>query len=399
MRLLLASSSLPFLSRGGGAQRTEWMLKALSEFAEVDCAFITPTALSSDALATLRSHCTVRAIATASDIIGPTPLGSAISAFTHAARYRWRPHAPSVAQLGSLDRYDVIVARYLQSAATFDLFGKRPLVLDVDDYDPDRVRQRLTHASFFKALTLRRALRFSEAAHHTLLPQAHALWVSNPDDRRHSALARAIVLPNLPPTPSLSAHTPPTPPDLTSQIFLMVGTLSYSANLEGARAFIERAWPQVIARFPSAEFHLIGAGLPVALRRRWARVPGVKLVGFVDDLASAYAGCLATIAPILAGGGTNIKVLESAAYARTCILTTVAHRGLGATLPAGEACLLGTRIEDLATRCLELLAAPATARTLGDNARRLVQHHHNFATFAAAVRQGCASALPRIGLA
>ncbi len=318
------------------------LLEALSSLAEVDCVFITPKPLSASSLGVLRARCSVKAILTTEEILQGQenrriyswlPLAirpPRAEAFFNAAQYRWRAHAPGVERLGSLDGYDLIVARYLQAATTFDLLGKCPLVIDVDDYDPDRLRQRIQHAGFLKKLTLRRALRYSVAAHEDSLPRADAQWIANPEDRRHPGLNDAILLPNIPYFVGGTAPIP-TPADPNSRIFLMVGTLSYSANSDGVDAFIRQAWPRVIARYPDAEFHIVGQGMSERQKARWSRVPGVKPIGFVQDLSKAYEGCLAAVAPIQAGGGTNIKVLEAAAYQRVCVLTRIAHRGFGDT--------------------------------------------------------------------
>jgi polysaccharide biosynthesis protein PslH len=406
VRILFASSSLPYPTSGGGAQRTELLLRALSEFADIDCAWITPRPLAPAHRDQLCLRYNLNHLTTTREILrdqtprglkwlADTAPGRPIRSFFDASRYRWHPHPPSVARLGSLKAYDLIVARYLQAAATFDLFGKGPpVVLDVDDYDPDRLAQRLEHSGAWKRLTLARTLQQSRHAHRRLLPQASALWVANPADLRHPELSRALVLPNIPYAPATVTTTEhPGPADPASSLFIMVGTFSYSANIDGARAFIEHVWPKVGSRYPKAEFHVIGGGLPENLRQRWAKVPGVRVLGFVENLDACYARALASVAPILAGGGTNIKVLESARHARVCILTAVAHRGFADTLPVGEACLRGESVAELADHCLSLLAQPARAAAMGDYAHRQVTRLHTYERFKKTVREGCELAL------
>lgn len=405
MRILLASSSIPFLTAGGGAQRTELLLKALEKIGAVECLFIAPAALAPAALEKLSARCNVKDVVTTEDILrtpasrkdgsiktwaGQRPVG----AFLNAGRYRWQPHAPGVERLNALGHYDLIVARYLQAACAFDLWGRQALVLDVDDYDPDRLRQRIEHAGFWKSLTLRRALRFSELAHRKYIPRAEAHWVCNPDDRRHSGLGEAIVLPNIPYLPAGAENAPaPAPPPTASQIFLMVGTMSYSANADGVEAFIRHAWPDIIKSYPQAEFHVVGQGMSADQKIGWGRVRGVKAIGFVADLREAYARCLATVAPMQAGGGTNIKVLEAGAYRRVCVVTRISHRGFESTLPDNEACLRVESVDKMTGACLRLLSEPGLAARLGVNAAHAVRQHYTAEVFNAAVRAGCERAL------
>jgi len=344
-------------------------------------------------------------------------LGGGIGSFFSAGRHRWEPYQPLVEAVGDLGRYDLVVARYLSAACMLDLFRHPRLVVDVDDYDPDRQRQRLANSGWFKRLTLRRVLRYSEAAHQHFLPKAAHCWVSNPADRRHPGLANATLLPNIPYTlpgkaelkaesselrarcselNSLPAYQLSSLPaqQLTSSAayFLFVGTLSYSANADGVDAFLRDAWPTIRAQAPQVEFHIVGQGLSARQKARWGRVAGVTPVGFVESLDAAYAGCLATVAPILAGGGTNIKVLESAAYGRVCVVTRVAHRGFEETLPADTACLRVESMGAMAEACLRLVAQPELAQSVGCEARRCVETHYTREKFSEAVREGCLEA-------
>ncbi len=404
MRILFASTNLPYPPTSGGAQRTALILRSLQELAEVDCIFLQPQIPSPDRLADLAQRCRIKLIVSTRQILEeensrifrrllPGKAGQDMEAFFNAGRFRWHPHIPSVKKLGDLGGYDLIVARYLQTAITFDLFGKRPLLLDVDDYDPDRLRLRLQSARWWDRLTVRRCLRYSEKAHARYLPRATYCWIANPHDRRHPVLSEAHVLPNIPYSLSKDNMPQPLPVNRNSRVFLMVGTMSYSANADGVDAFLKRAWPRVVTEFPGAAFHIAGGGMSDKQKERWGRVPGVKPLGFVADLADAYANCLAAVAPIEAGAGTNIKVLEAAAFGRASVLTAVAHRGLETSLPSGVASLSSTGVDGMAELCLALLREPHRAALLGREARVRVERHHGFPAFKKSIKDGCRNVL------
>lgn len=409
MRLLYISPNRLSPPISGGAQRTALLLSELRSFGSVDTVLL-PDKGPSPCFATdtrapdsriwvksteqiARDHLRARSLgAWCSGIPGA-------SAFIQAGRHRWAPYRPLIDEIGDLSRYDLVVARYLSSACILNLFRHPRLLIDVDDYDPDRLRQRITSSGWLKRLTLKRCLHFSEAAHQRFLPRAAHCWISNPADRRHPGLADASSLPNIPYFPAGLPSVSPPPlllPD-RSPVFLVVGTLSYSANSDGIDAFLRKAWPDIRASSPMAEFHIVGQGLSPAQKKRWSRVPGVKPIGFVENLDAAYANCLATIAPILAGGGTNIKVLESGAYGRACVVTAVAHRGFETTLLAGKACLRAETMKDMVEPCLRLLREPGLAERIGLAARHCVETHYTPEIFAAAVREGCARALASSG--
>lgn len=56
-------------------------------------------------------------------------------------------------------------------------------------------------------------------------------------------------------------------------------------------------------------------------------VPGVRVLGFVDDLGRLYEESLAVVTPIQSGAGTCIKVLEGVVYGRKVFSTAVGLRG------------------------------------------------------------------------
>jgi glycosyltransferase involved in cell wall biosynthesis len=401
MRILYASPNLPSPPSSGGAQRTALLLQSLRALGQVDTVFLPAHLPSPSASAELAQDPSCLAIESTHVIEQQTAghhplgfLGPDIRTFHQAGRHRWQPFTPLVSKIGDLSTYDLVVSRYLSSACILDLFRHPRVLIDVDDYDPERLRQRLNHASWLKSLTLRRCLRFSEAAHHNHLPKAAHCWISNPSDRHHPGLASATLLPNIPYFPE-ELPAAPSNHGLHAQAprFLMVGTLSYSANSDGIDAFLRLAWPKIIARRPDAEFHIVGQSMSAAQKEKWSRHPGVSAIGFVPDLREAYAGCLATLAPILAGGGTNIKVLESAAWHRPAVVTRIAHRGFEDTLPDGEACLREETVENMANACLRLIEDRPRAAKIGQNAAAKIRLHYTETQFRAAVHTGCAQVL------
>ena len=213
-------------------------------------------------------------------------------------------------------------------------------------------------------------------------------FVSNPNDRKHPGLAKATELPNIPYFPAKALPKIPLF-NHASQTFLMVGTFDYSANRDGVDAFIKQAWPEIRAKFPGAQLSLVGRGISESQRQSWASHQGVNPIGYIPNLESAYKDCIATIAPILAGGGTNIKVLESAAFGRPSILTKIAHRGFEATLPPNSACAVCPGIKEMASQCIQFLETPELAEKMGLEASKQIAAHHTRSNFEATVKKLC----------
>ena len=390
MRILFAAPNLPYPRISGGAQRTAALLEALAALGDVDCCFL-PASLKDSNNYTIE-NATIKAITPTDEIriSGAGKIGSylpmQLQAFLLAERHRWRPYKPLINKLGDLSRYDLIVARYLSTACILDLFRHPKLMIDVDDYDPDRLKLRIANGGILKNLTLRHALKHSLRAHKSILPHAAHCWVSNYHDKKNSGLNHATILPNI---PHLKDNQLPTaiapPPD--SKIILMVGTFSYSANVNGAEAFIRYAWPQILVQHPNAELHLIGGGLPKKTQLKWQRNPGLKVRGFVKDLSLAYQQSSITVSPILAGAGTNIKVLESAAYTRTPVVSKVALRGFEAHFTNNKSCIAADTIAQMAAGCIELLSNNELNQYIARNANQVIQDHYTRKKFDIAVQE------------
>ena len=93
-------------------------------------------------------------------------------------------------------------------------------------------------------------------------------------------------------------------------------------------SFLTNIWPKVREKFPELEYLIIGKGIRIELTKKWFRISGVRILGFVDDLEAIYINSLATVVPINSGGGTCIKTLESLAHGRICFSTLFGARGI-----------------------------------------------------------------------
>jgi glycosyltransferase involved in cell wall biosynthesis len=92
-------------------------------------------------------------------------------------------------------------------------------------------------------------------------------------------------------------------------------------------------------------------------------VPGVEFTGFVDDLEGLYQRSRVVCAPILAGGGTRIKIIEAAAYGKAVVATRVGAEGLN--MRDGVELLLRDDPGSFADACLQLLNDAVLCERLG----------------------------------
>jgi glycosyltransferase involved in cell wall biosynthesis len=155
---------------------------------------------------------------------------------------------------------------------------------------------------------------------------------------------------------------------------LFVGTLGYSPNSEGIVWFFREVMPQLRGRSGGDCRLLIVGARPPPTVAALARHPRVTVLGRVTDLAPLYQRATLALAPMRAGGGTRIKLLEAAAHRTASVSTPVAAAGISWPRDAG-----GWRAE---TRCafaqacrFGLADAAERDRRAGDGLKWVLQHH------------------------
>ncbi|MEZ6036986.1 MAG: glycosyltransferase family 4 protein [Planctomycetota bacterium] len=168
---------------------------------------------------------------------------------------------------------------------------------------------------------------------------------------------------------------------------LFVGSLDYPPNLEAVTELCERHMSALRAAFPSLTVRLVGKD-PHGHGARFRDVPGVEVVGPVDDLVPHYRDTHAVYLPIRSGGGTRIKILEAWALGVPVLSTAVGAEGL----PADDAHVARFETPEQGAAALRALLAGERAATLRRNGRALVEQRFSHAAAIARLRQLFASA-------
>jgi glycosyltransferase involved in cell wall biosynthesis len=292
-----------------------------------------------------------------------------------------------------------VVARPLEALVRSGVLGMGPrVVLDIDDLDSEVLQQRLgggirTLPRAVDAALIRR-LRTIEAR---TFAACDRLWLASEDDQRRHSWPHCTLLPNAPWWPEGRPPYLPRPARPDSLVVLFVGNLHYEPNTEGVAAFIREAWPQVRAAFPAAVLRLVGPSPPPSVEREWRRSPGVEVTGFAEDLTPVYDDAALTIAPLTWGGGTCIKVLESLAHARPCVLTARTLLGFQSFLRHGESVWCAGDVAAMAEGCVRLLGDAALRQAMAERGRHAVEQHAGMPRFTAIVARTLAAVTSRPG--
>jgi len=201
------------------------------------------------------------------------------------------------------------------------------MVLDVDDLIED------VHAT--PSIAERAATRRHLRVRSNLASSAQFALVCSEQDRRVARISAEIrILPNTASStgevlahglsgraPSLAGES-----DTTTPVVLLVGSMNYGPNSEGAKWMSELVWPHVTAALPDAILRIVGRNSECL--ESLGAIPGVEVVGAVDDMAPYLDEAMVSVAPIHRGSGTRVKVLEAFAAGVPVVATTIGAYGI-----------------------------------------------------------------------
>jgi glycosyltransferase involved in cell wall biosynthesis len=150
---------------------------------------------------------------------------------------------------------------------------------------------------------------------------------------------------------------------------LFFGNYLHHPNPESAIALATEVLPRVRATLDSAELWLAGAQAgPEVLAL--GELPGVRFLGFVDDLPAVIAQARCLVAPVYSGSGVRTKSLFAMAHGLPIVANQLGLQGMDApstTYTTGEG------PDELAAACLRFLEDPGLAAKAGAAARDFVR--------------------------
>jgi len=278
---------------------------------------------------------------------------------------------------------------------------------------PDGVPVILTeHDVAFRSFTRRRALGF-----HRRFPEGGAFGTSAADARRlmHYEVAscravdqihtmsvddadylagflgdgadRMVVAPNGVDT---GFYAPPEPPPERDHV-LYVGNYQNLPNVDALEYFVLDVWPLLRLQRPGARLSVVGAN-PSERVLRFDGHDGIEVVGPVEDLRDAYHGHRVMVAPIRAGSGTRLKILEAFAAGIPVVSTTLAAEGIGAE--HGRHLLIADTAVAFADEVLRVLDDDELAAGLAREAMDLVRQTYDWKAVAATILDAYRELIP-----
>lgn len=365
LRSTMVAKFVPWPANSGDKRRTLGVARALRELGPVTvCAFATE---DEDAGPLAREGIAVRSVPLDRGIRSLAE-GLARTRSITAARF-WSPTLAEAVRDEVAAGCDVLAVEHVQLAHYVRGLAARVTTLDMHNVESELTARHAAARGAPGRMVLRAEVAALRRLERLATSFDRVMVVSDVDDRtlgRHSD-AWTIVVPN--------AWDEPTPlPPSTDPVVSFVALLSWSPNVDAAVWFTEQVWPRVVAQVPDARLQLVGRNPAPAVRRLAS--PIVEVTGTVPDLTPWYQRTAVAIAPLLAGGGSRLKILEALAHARPVVATTVGAEGLEDLI--GRGVEVADDPAAMASAVVRLLRGPDEAARRGCAGAQAVAADHSW---------------------
>lgn len=231
--------------------------------------------------------------------------------------------------------YDYIIVRYLNNTSVLFKLPQKFRVRAIVDFDDvlsgslyDAMLDSVKGPCKRAILTVNK--KFLINYERKCLGFGAALFCSNKDRARfvgNGQGGKAFVVPNIYENQSFDDY------DFgdgsrNRNILLFVGALGYGPNIQGLKWFMKSIFPDFRGRCPDAQLLVVGRSPKAEFSKFCTEEAGVEFYPDVPDVKEYYKRCRAVIVPLLAGGGTRIKILEAALANRPVLSTPIGAEGL-----------------------------------------------------------------------
>ena len=301
-------------------------------------------------------------------------------------RHATHATAARVAQLVTSDRYDVVHAEQVQALACAAPARDRGLacVLRSQNVESAVWSTAADVAQGARATVLRheaqRFRRFEAAA----LSEVETTIALSPEDAAtlRAVAPHAVIQVIRPPMPERLPGSTSRPDEEPS--FAWVGSAGWAVNEDAVRWLLERIWPAIAVRLPTARLHLFGVQVRGSSRVVCHAAP--------LESADAFAAG-AVLLPLRASTGVRMRILEAWARGVPVIASPAAVAGL--VTRANEDVLVAESPDTFADAAARLTASPALRERLVAGGRAALRTYHRPDAIAAAMLRVYEEAITR----
>jgi glycosyltransferase involved in cell wall biosynthesis len=267
--------------------------------------------------------------------------------------------------------HDVVLLQLARLAGEVEAIARQPLIVDLIDSLALSVERRAFCESAWKRPILRLEARRLARIESELVARSRRVLVVSERDRAAIAArlgaemgSRVVVVP-LAVEPAAQPAAP-----ASERIVAFTGNLGYYVNDDALRWFVREVWPGVRRRVPDARLLVAGDRPGRGLRRLLGEhsAVGVELEVAPADLDAKLRSAAVAVAPLRAGAGVPVKILEAWSVGVPVVASSWAAAGTSGE--SGVDFLVADRPEDWVAAVSGLLERPAAGVRFAEAGRR-----------------------------
>lgn len=171
---------------------------------------------------------------------------------------------------------------------------------------------------------------------------------------------------------------------------LFVGNFQNLPNQDGLEFMAAEVWPLVRRRCPEATLSVVGSHADDRTRRCTGS-DGIELIGEVERVEPYYQSHRVMIAPIRAGSGTRLKILEAFAAGIPVVSTTIGAEGIDAR--PGQHLLVADDAASFANGIIRLLTDDELHESISSASTALSRERYDWGAVADIVTESYAELL------
>ena len=171
----------------------------------------------------------------------------------------------------------------------------------------------------------------------------------------------------------------PLPDNFRTNNLLYIGKMDYQPNVDAVLYFIKEIFPVIKRETKNIKFIIVGSN-PAKEIKQLENNKDIIVTGYVNDVRPFYEQCALSVVPLRAGGGTRLKILESMAFGRPVISTSIGCEGLDVC--NNENIIISDKPQEFARKTIELLQNKDFREKISKNARNLVECNYSWKSIA-----------------
>lgn len=153
---------------------------------------------------------------------------------------------------------------------------------------------------------------------------------------------------------------------------LYIGNLSWKANFEGLKWFIDKVMPNILNVIPDAKLTIVGSGPNKNVFNKYSFV---SYLGYVKDITHIYDTQSVFIVPLFEGSGIRIKILEAFNNEIAVVSTELGCKTIG--VKNNQEIIIANDSVEFAEGVIKLLSDPIVNDKMVETAKTFLKNYYS----------------------